>query len=50
MCDLFRSFNVDLGAYYSTFKELRNWKKQTAFLNRLIKVLKDRMDEVDRKK
>jgi hypothetical protein len=43
-------FNIDLGDYYGTFREMRNRVNQTAFLDKLIKVLKDRMDEVDRKK
>lgn len=43
-------FNIDLGDYYGTFKELRNRVSRTAFLDRLIKVLKDRMNKVDRKK
>ncbi|MDR2951320.1 MAG: RteC domain-containing protein [Prevotella sp.] len=42
--------NVDLGDYYHTFMEIRNRKNSTAFLDRLIKVLNDRMEEADRKK
>lgn len=43
-------FNIDLGDYYHTFCEMRNRVKRTAFLDKLIKFLNDRMDEVDRKK
>ena len=43
-------FNIDLGEYYGTFQEMRNRANRTAFLDSMIKVLKDRMDEVDRKK
>ena len=43
-------FNVDLGDYYHTFCEMRNRANRTAFLDRLTKVLNNRMDEVDRKK
>jgi len=43
-------FNIDLGDYYDTFREMRNRVNRTAFLDKLIKVLNDRMDEVDQKK
>lgn len=43
-------FNIDLGDYYGTFKEMRNRINRTAFLDKLAKVLNDRMDEVDRKR
>jgi hypothetical protein len=43
-------FNIDLGDYYHTFLEMRNRASRTAFLNKLIKFLNDRMDEVDRRK
>jgi hypothetical protein len=43
-------FNVDLGDYYDTFRDMRNRVNRTAFLDKLIKVLNDRMDEADRKK
>lgn len=43
-------FNIDLGDYYHTFLEMRNRVKRTAFLNKLIKFLNDRMDRADRKK
>lgn len=43
-------FNIDLGDYYGTFKEMRNRVNRTAFLDKLIKFLNDRMNEVDRKK
>lgn len=42
-------FNIDLGDYYHTFLEMRNRIKRTAFLDKLLKVLNDRMDEVDSK-
>lgn len=40
-------FNIDLGDYYHTFLEMRNRVKRTAFLDKLITVLNNRMDEVD---
>ena len=43
-------FNIDLCDYYGTFREMRNRVDRTTFLDKLIKALKDRMDEVDRKK
>ena len=43
-------FNIDLGSYYHTFLEMRDRVKRTAFLDKLIKFLNDRMDEIDRKK
>lgn len=43
-------FNIDLGDYYHTFLEMRIRAKQTSFLDKLVKVLKARMDKVDRKK
>lgn len=43
-------FNIHLGDYYNTFKELRNRVKRTAFLEKLMRILRDRMDEMDRKK
>ncbi len=43
-------FNIDLGDYYHTFMEIRSRKNGTAFLDKLIKVLNDRMEEADRKK
>jgi RteC protein. len=43
-------FNIDLGKYYGTFQEMRSRVNRTAFLDNMIKVLKDRMDEVDNKK
>jgi hypothetical protein len=43
-------FNINLGDYYHTFMEMRNRADRTSFLNRLIKFLNDRMDEIDRKK
>ncbi len=43
-------FNINLGDYYHTFMEIRNRKNSTVFLDKLIKVLNDRMEEADRKK
>ena len=43
-------FNINLGNYYHTFMEIRNRKNGTVFLDKLIKVLNDRMEEADRKK
>jgi len=40
-------FNIDLGDYYHTFRELRRRVNRTAFLDKLIKFLNDRMDEAD---
>lgn len=41
-------FNVNLGDYYHTFLEMRNKKgTRTAFLDKLIKHLEDRMVEAD---
>lgn len=42
-------FNIDLGDYYGTFKEMRNRINRTTFLDKLVRVLNDRMDEIDRK-
>lgn len=42
-------FNIDLGDYYHTFRELRRRVNRTAFLDKLIKLLNDHMDEADRK-
>ncbi|EGJ99171.1 hypothetical protein HMPREF9455_00605 [Dysgonomonas gadei ATCC BAA-286] len=42
-------FNIDLGDYYGTFKEMRNRINRTSFLDKLVRVLNDRMDEIDRK-
>lgn len=43
-------FNIDLGDYYDAFRKLRNRGNRTAFLDSLIKYLKERMDKADRKK
>ena len=43
-------FNIDLGDYYHTFRDLRRRVDRTAFLDSLIKYLNDRMDKADRKK
>lgn len=43
-------FNINLGDYYRTFLEMRNKKgNRTAFLDKLIKHLEDRMLEADNK-
>lgn len=42
-------FNIDLGDYYHTFRELRRRANRTAFLDKLTKFLNDRMDEADSK-
>ena len=42
-------FNIDLGDYYGTFKEMRNRINRTSFLDKLVRVLNDRMDEIERK-
>jgi hypothetical protein len=42
-------FNIDLGDYYDIFRDMRNRVSRTAFLDKLIKFLNDRMDEVDRR-
>ncbi|MDR1501290.1 MAG: RteC domain-containing protein [Prevotella sp.] len=42
-------FNIDLGDYYHTFRELRRRVNRTAFLDKLTKFLNDRMDEADSK-
>lgn len=42
-------FNIDLGDYYHTFRDLRRRVKRTAFLDSLINLLNERMNEVDRK-
>jgi hypothetical protein len=41
-------FNIDLGDYYHTFCEMRNRVSRIAFLDKLIKALNDRMDELER--
>ncbi len=42
------AFNINLGDYYHTFLEMRNKKgRRTAFLDKLIKHLDDRMVEAD---
>lgn len=43
-------FNIDLGDYYHTFRDLRRRVDRTAFLDSLIKHLRKRMDNADRKK
>ena len=43
-------FNIDLSGYYRMFCDIRNRVDRTAFLDKLIKFLKARMDEADRKK
>ena len=43
-------FNINLGDYYHTFLEMRNRVgSRTSFLDKLIKLLNDRMDEADNK-
>lgn len=43
-------FNIDLGDFYHTFLEMRDRKgSRTIFLDKLIKLLNDRMDEADNK-
>ncbi|MDL2241620.1 RteC domain-containing protein [Bacteroidales bacterium OttesenSCG-928-L03] len=43
-------FNIDLGDYYHTFRDLRRRVNRTAFLDNLIKHLIERMDKADQKK
>lgn len=44
-------FNIDLGDYYHAFLDMRiRAGSRTAFLDKLIKFLNERMDDVDRKK
>lgn len=41
-------FNIDLGDYYNTFKDIRARKgSRTQFLDKLIKYLNERMDNQD---
>lgn len=42
-------FNIDLGDYYHTFRDLRRRVDRTAFLDSLISHLSDRMDKADLK-
>lgn len=43
-------FNIDLGDFYHAFLEMRERKgSRTLFLDKLIKLLNDRMDETDKK-
>lgn len=43
-------FNIDLGEYYDFFREMRKRTgSRTIFLDRLIKLLNDRMDNMDKK-
>lgn len=43
-------FNINLGDYYHAFLEMRDRKgSRTSFLDKLIKLLNDRMDEADNK-
>lgn len=44
------AFNINLGDYYHTFLEMRERKgSRTQFLEKLIKFLNDRMDNLDNK-
>lgn len=42
-------FNIDLGDYYHTFRDLRRRVERTSFLDSLITHLSDRMDKADLK-